>query len=339
MKLTPGGLGFLKCNTSSPDFTADEFRGIPDEYGGRSLVKRHTYVGSSPTFTSGDDAWIVLIPIPGVAFFYGSNVSDTLLLTPVFYSDTTTLFPVGSETSVVNKFRYASNALEIIPTANAMTWAGSIQVFKGPVEAQVQAVGTSGAYVKLSGLDDLINSVRPDCVHPFNLGAYVPTTTTADDYPFVPVATAQTYSDISPAMTTQSTAGLTCAFATISTQNFIGLGHQEAVFLKIPNWSATANPFTIRTWSCIEYQCGSASALFEYQTLSAPYDPLALAILKKFYADHPSAVPFYENDSFWKRLLEWIRVGSDAVSHIPGEVGMIGKGVNLVANAVSAMTL
>jgi len=332
-KLTPEGIAFLKCNTSPADFSTEDFRGIPDSYEGKSLVKRHqlTNTLNVTALTPGEDGYIVTLPVPGVAFFIGSVGAGTLELYPVFYTDYASLFPVGREGEVVTRFRYASSVIEIIPTVNQMTWTGNLQITKGEVDL-TPSLSSSG-YI-ISGLGALVNTVKPDCVHPFNLGCYVPTRSTDDSYPFQSIMSNQTYAGTTFEPPTAGSEVTSITFPTISSVNFVGLGKQEVTVIKIPAYSATGNVGVVRTWACVEYQLNSASPFYEFAALSAPCDPLALQLLKQFYAEHSAAVPYYDNDTFWKRFVEWVHGASGLLSALPGPYGTAARGVNMITGVL-----
>ena len=329
-QISAAGLAFLKCATSPADMTVDSFSGIPDQYDGPIVSKRHTYVGAMPTFTAGTDGYIVVAPVPGVSYFYGERAAGTtgaITFTPVFYSDNATLFPAGAEASVVNNFRYASSVVELIPTVNAMSWSGSIQVFKGQCKTEF-VPGAAANYYEWSGWD-VINSSKPTTVLPFNHGCYSPTRCAEADYPFTQVLQAVPYNKVNPV-------GATVTIT--STPNFVGLGCEEVVVIKLPSY-AVANTATIRTWACVEYQVSSTSILYEYSHMSPPWDPLAMQLLNRFFKEHPSAVPFYDNDSFWRTFLSWAKTITGALKVIPGPVGEAAGIGESIANLVGDLTL
>jgi len=92
---TVDGLAFLKCAFAAPDFESDSAAGVPDEYSGRTLTKKHRYIS---TFTGGTtDTFFLLLPTPGVAYwtaiapagtFPGANIYGlrciTLIRRPCF---------------------------------------------------------------------------------------------------------------------------------------------------------------------------------------------------------------------------------------------------------------
>lgn len=96
--ISSAGLAYMKCVTSPNDFEIDSFVGIPDEYDGRTISKRHTSVSNMATPVAAADFYIVLAPVPGVAYYTGSRATGStasLTLTPTYYSDTATIFPTG----------------------------------------------------------------------------------------------------------------------------------------------------------------------------------------------------------------------------------------------------
>jgi hypothetical protein len=315
----------MKCTTSPNDFAIDSFKGIPDSYDGRVLSKRHMYTGNMPTLSATDDTYIVLLPTPGVAFWYGQRTGTAnMTLTPVYYSDFTTLFPAAKETSVVNNFRYASNVIEIVPTVNSMTWAGAIEVWKFTPQGGLTIVGAAANYYQVSGVDAL-DSVKPQSVLPFNHGMYAITAAGNTDYDFNQVLQSSAPANISGKMTTG-----TLSFG--GANNIIGFGRQEAVVIKIPAGAATTtNTALIRTWACVEYQVTSSSLLYEYSHMSPPEDTTALQLVRRFIHSQPAAVPYYDNDSFWRTFMSWVRDTSGQLKIVPGVIGEVADAVNMVS--------
>jgi len=292
-------------------------------------VKRHTTTTAIPSFTAGADAFLIFAPIPGVAFLYGSVATNVLTLTPATYSDSAALFPPSGPASVVNAFRYASNCAEIIPTVNSNTWSGSIHVSKTVLKvAQVSNSGTSVLHI--TGLLDAVNTTKPGTILPFNHGFYSPSRQDTDTYPFSPILDAQAWASVSTAAA--STTTITSVVLPAS-GIFLGMGDMECTVVKIPAFSVTGNVGIVRTWCCIEYQLNSNSPFYDFASKSPSPDPLALAMLKSLYAELPVAVPYYENEEFWKRVLAFIRRVSGNLSVVPGPLGNVATGVNMIANA------
>jgi len=254
------------------------FEGIPDAYDGRVLTKTWTYTSSLPALTDGKDTYLVCLPVPGVAYFYGQVTAGSLTLIPVYYPDHLSVFVGGQETTNASAFRYGGLAMEIIPTVNAMTWTSSVQVFRGPVELSIKAVSASATAYSLGGLMPLVNSVKPDAVHPFNMGCFCISRQTDTDFPFHPVLENTITNEINVAQTTGATA---VTFGATAGQQFTGLGSMESIIYKIPAYTAAGNALTLRTWAFMEMQVTSTSTLYEYTHISPPSDAVALALVKK----------------------------------------------------------
>lgn len=304
----------------------DDFQGIPDTHEGRVIVKKHTYTG---TFTASatNDSYIILLPMAGYAYFTGTRAAGTgvMTLTGQKYSDFSTLFPSTAENSVVSAFRIASNVIELIPTVNATSWSGSIQVWKAPITF----IGwlASPPAPQIAGFD-AVDSTKPQTVLPFNHGCYVPTRNIDNNYPFASILQ-------NCALSTLTADGSASAM-TFAGGNVTGFGTQEAVFIKIPA-SSTNNTAIVRVWSCVEYAVSPTSALYEYSRLSAPYDPLALALLSRFMNEHCCAVPYYDNDTFWKTFMSWAKTILHGISFVPGPVGEISGALGTIAEVVDAL--
>lgn len=53
-RLTNDGLAFLKCAFAPPDFSDTQVRGIPDNYRGKTLLKKHRLTASTTLFATSD---------------------------------------------------------------------------------------------------------------------------------------------------------------------------------------------------------------------------------------------------------------------------------------------
>lgn len=334
--LSLAGQSFLKATLSPPDAPVGEFVGIPDNYDGKVLCKTFTSVTSIPTFTAGRDAFLVSLPIPGYSYFYGESIAGVVALTGVQSDDFATLFPQNYETDNFAQFRFAGMGFEVIPTVNAMTWTGSVQVFRGPVTISQAPQSTTTSTTTIGGLAPLIYSSKPEAVHPFNMGCYCASRPSDVNFPMHPVLTGALNSEIavSPfgvakAVTIQGVAG----------QVIPGLGTMEAIVYKIPGYSATGNVGTIRTWANVEFTVSSASVYYEFARISPPEDQLALALARRAYTELMLCVPFYENDGTWERIWSWVKRAAGMMSFIPGPVGEIASGFSMAATGMDALFL
>lgn len=275
-----------------------------------------------------------MLPIPGYSYFYGELVTGNINLVPVQSDDFATMFPVGYETSTVSSYRYAGMSMEIIPTVNAMTWTGSVQVTRGVVTVSVEATSSSAMRYTVGGLGPLLFTSKPDVVHPFNMGCYCTSRPTNHDFKFLPILTNTAYSEVA---ITPYGASKTAGFTT--TQGFIGLGDMECIIYKIPAYSTTGNVGTIRTWANVEFTIPSTSPFYEYARLSPPEDKLALALAKRAYQEMSLCVPYYDNDNLWARVWEWAKKAAQALSYVPGPVGGVASGFSMMATGLDALTL
>lgn len=326
-------MDFLKTALSPPDFSIGTFQGIPDSYDGRVVTKSFTSTQSMPILTDGLTTFIVQLPIPGIAYFYGQVNAGALLLKPVYYTDYTSLFPSSQETTNVTAFRYAGQAFEIIPLVNSMNWAGSVQVIRGQVELGLAATSPSAAGITLNGLTNLVNSVKPDAVHPFNMGCYCIARQTQHDFPFHQIYPATLSDEISIV----GISGSTISTSMQASQPIVGCGSMEAIVYKLPSFTTANNNFTLRTWAFLEFQVNSTSSLYEYSHISPPLDAAALVLVKKAFNELMVCVPFYENDGFWEKVLRFIHRTSEALSYVPGPVGDVAYGVSTISEAISQL--
>jgi len=344
-RVSKDGMGFLKCAFAPPDFNADSSSGVPDGFTGKTLVKKHKLVAPL-TFNSGTDYYIIIAPIPGISYAIltkgaGSPPNDGDLYNCVSYSDSAQLFGANSgqaAADIVTAFRTVSLCGELVPTTNAVTWSGSIQCFKIPVIETTNLAGvvsgTPGIGYQITGLESVNSTLASQYSAPFNLGVYAFAGNMDTEFTFRPIKEEMR---VIPA---HSAAGTTFGgFDTAgATSPYTGLGQSESILFKISGLTTNCTAL-IKTWSCVEYKVNSNSSLYEYTRISPAEDLLALECYRQILMAMPPGVSYYDNAGLWEKILTIIRTVSGAASYIPGPYGMLGRGVNLTAEALSALTL
>jgi len=337
--LTADGLSFLKCAFAPPDFAYNMVAGVPDAFEGSSLVKKHR--GVYPLVVpSGRDRYMVLLPTPGYAYWYvdvlpGVAVAASDILIGVPYSDFDSMFdPLAtsgtSTDDVVNKFRYISNHIEMVPTVNATSWTGSIQCWKAPItviERPLQSANTSD-FKSVSGLQALNASNANQYTAGFNLGVFAGAYSVASVMEFQSITSNTTYVPSSPGVGDFGVLGPRNANNS-AVKPFTGLDNNfEAVIIKISATGANANnSYLLKTWACVEYQVVTGTSLYEYMSVS-PCDPVAMKLYREIIKQLPIATTYADNDTFWERVLQIIRMVSGGLSFLPGPYGQIASGVN-----------
>lgn len=333
---TAAGIAFQKCTLAPADFQDTGFAGIPDQFDGQVVSKKHTLVGALPSYTAGNDLYIVQLPTPGVAYWTGNRAAGSttaITLTAVPYDDSGTLFPTGAENTNISAFRYASNVLEFVPTVNSMTWGGAIEVWKSKVTMsdEVISVNTGGGFADgkyIGGLAEALNTKKPMSVFALKDGAYCPAYNSDAEYTWEKVNTNFSYVSLTLNQTLAPTLDAVITFSG-STVGFLGIGSFETTIMKFPAIIA-AQTGMLRSWACVEYQVSPTSIIYDYAHMSPTYDPVALAMVKAFHKSRPCAVPWKDNATFWEEFRKWAGIASEAASYLPGPVGLIGKGFNSI---------
>jgi hypothetical protein len=332
--LTDDGIAFLKCAFAPPDFQASSIGGIPDDFRSLSLVRRHRFV-QSVALSAAVDYYILLLPVPGVAFYTATVAAGTPILNvtpfnPIYYSDFQSMFGLLPSTTAdtVTKYRFVSNHFELIPTVNQMTWSGTIQCWKLPITLEIRTgVTTSTADLySIEGLSGCNSVLANQYSGPFIMGAYTACYNANGTFPFSTIL--ETLGNV------PSTIGA-ADFGQLTSQlgfGFPGLDNNfESMLIKIS--SITANESClIKTWACVEYQANPNNALYEFSSLS-PVDPLAIELYRSVISELPVGVPFEDNESFWLRVLSIVNRLSGVGSLLPGAYGMASRGVNLLSSA------
>jgi hypothetical protein len=358
---------FLKCAFAPPDFDGSSIGGVTDKFSGKSTAIKYRYT-NAPLYNNGTsfvpwiagrDYYVLLAPTPGIAYFVASVTAGaapgrSVNFQAVTYSSFSGLFDVAGDgkscANLTTKYRYVSNHFEFVPTMNATSWAGNIQVFKLPVQCvrrenddgggndRLTVTGLGSSIVN-SGVESILStginaSDMDQYTGPYNLGCYTAAYMRGGD--------SWNWSDIwdeqnpIPAI---SQAGDWGSLGNGS-KSIPGFDNNfETTVIKFSGLGSTAPQGIIKTWACVEHQFVPGSVMYEMQNNRNCYDPQAMEMYRAVIQELPIGVSFLDNDSFWQRVLAIIRRVSGAASVIPGPYGMAATGVNLVANALESLTM
>lgn len=346
--ISQDGLSFLKCAFAPPDFANTNVRGVPDEFQGKSLVKKHILVSSKTFSSASTDYYFLVLPTPGYAYWTatvatGSPIIATTVFTGVPFSDCHVFFnsgdiPGASTADIVDKFRYVSNHFEMVPTANQMTWSGNVQCWKFPAalfirQNNLTAGAQAGNLWSISGLQALNATSADQYTGPFNLGVYSGAYNASSQFDFSQIIEYVTAVPTAPF----ANLGDFCQLSATA-NGFTGFDNQfESMVVKVSGMGTnTANTAIIKSWACVEYQALPGSGYYEFQSLS-PCDKAALDLYRKIINQLPPGVSFVDNESFWQRVLQIIRQVSGGLSVIPGPYGLAAGGVNKISDALEQM--
>jgi len=359
-KLTADGLAFLKCATSSPDFSVDPGKGIPDKFSGRVInIKDCSTVALS--FTPNTDTYIVVAPVPGIAYFssevaIGAQPSAfTAVPFPTYTSNFGSAVGPGTagdnrdiRPSIINynKFRYAAHAAGIYPTSNMMQYGGSVSVWKADISLGESSAGaiqtievippnnvvadlTTHHLVGTSSINPLVP--RDNYTESFIKGSYTSSFDNSADFEWSDFLYDPSYTS----MTTTLVAGVQTPIATFNapvigglTQFLTGWGNCETIVHKVTTGTGAVNTANLKVWNCIEMQVNTNSSVYQFSHPSPHYDAAALEIYAKIRNELPVAVPCARNTDFWQRVLALVRGVMRGASHVPGPVGMISQGIS-----------
>jgi len=343
-RMTAQGVSFLKCAFAPPDFAASDLAGVPDDFHGVSLIKKHRSI-SSYNLPADTDLYILLLPTPGVSYWYTTVAAGTNILynTPFYavnYSDFATLFgtQAGQTADIVTKFRFVSNHIECIPTVNQMNWTGNIQAFRFPCATTSRNSASDVDTLTVTGLQALLSTNSLQYTGSFNMGVYAAAYNAGTKFDFQQIAEGR--GAVPNSIATSGDFGQLNPNPGSSTYGFTGLDEQfDSLCVKFSGIGAnTLDSMIIKTWACVEYQVLPGNLLYEFASIS-PTDPLAMRIYREVVANLPVGVAFYENENFWQRVLRIIRQVSGGLSLIPGPYGAIAGGVNAVSSGIEALVM
>lgn len=346
LKISREGMAFLKCAFAPPDFGESLATGVPDSYEGTSLVKKHRLVATR-SIPASTDRYILLLPVPGIAYYEcdiynGIPLPAAAVFHGVPYTDFNSMFGgiTGTQTAdVVNKFRFVSNHIELVPTVNAVSWTGSVQCWKLPIQLATKSSLTGQTSYTITGGQG-INATNPNqYTGPFNNGVYCGAYSSGQSFSFSPIIEDLTQVPAAPSPSDflvldylDASSGLQIACTPGMDNDF------EAVIIKISGAGTnTLNSYILKTWACVEYQVVPGSPLYEFQSLGCR-DDAAMAVYKKVIKELPVAKTYMDNDTFWQHVLSVIRMISGGLSYLPGPYGQIATGVNTAAAGLQLLT-
>jgi len=337
--ITEQGMSFLKNAFAPPDFIQSDLMGVPDFYQNVSLVKKHKFVSSLAIEVY--DYYYLLLPIPGIAYAYlrtapGEPPTETSQFTLVPYSDFTSMFGASPKQSadLVTKFRFVSNHIEVIPTINAMSWSGSIQAWKIPLALSIRPALSDNptSIYSITGLNSLLASNANQYTAPFIMGFYGSCFNANSDFEFSSIieGTTEIPAVIIPGEDFGQLHSGDVGHPTGLDNNF------ESLVVKISGIATDMNMSAImKTWATVEYQPNPGNMIYEFASFSPPKDEVALELYRRCIQDLPIGVSYVDNDGFWKRVLGVIQTVTGLTANIPGTVGGVSRGINILANTIS----
>jgi hypothetical protein len=338
LPITDQGVAFLKCAFAPPDFQASSIAGVPDDYRGPSLTRKHRTVFNQ-TYAAGSDYYLILAPTPGIAAWTLTTAAGVLpdatsLWSPLYFSDYTSMFGTGATQTadIVTKFRYVSNHIELVPTTNQMSWAGSISAWKLPLSVAIRQGSATTDLWSIEGLSGARSSMGNQYTGPFINGIYSACYNSSSTFDFSVML--ENVINLPNVIGTADHG----AFVT-STSSSPGIpgfdNHFESLVIKISGVTSTETAI-MKAWACVEYQANPQSALYEFQNFS-PCDRNALELYREIIMELPVGVPFDQNDSFWNRILRIIYSITAAGAFVPGPIGLLSRGGNMISQGLLSL--
>jgi len=340
-RITQSGFNFLKCAFAPPDFSNTGVTGVPDQFRGPTLLKKHRLV-SQLALSAANDYYILLAPVPGFSVFTAAVATGTPIVAgTVFlgtpYSDFTNLFATPTTVAdQVNSFRFISNHIEVISNNNQMTWSGNISVFKMPIKVSFRAAGVTSLadQIQITGLQS-VNSTNANMYNgKLYDGAFSYAFSSSSTFNFCEIL--ENLIQIPMAADTSDFGILGTTGVTVPIPGFDN--GFETVLVKISGMNQ-AQSVTLKTWACVEYTPLDTSALYEYSNISPQYDAAAMAAYREIALSLPIAVPVVMNAGMWERVLRILRSITGIGSALPGSYGAISAGANMIVGGLQELTL
>lgn len=135
LNMSREGVNFLKCSFCPFDSMTDAARGIPDAKGGKTIGIKDTAT-ETLSFTPAKDTYIVIAPVPGVAYFKCEvdPGEDPVNFVAVNYPSYETNFGTNGEGIQYTQFRYASNVVGLYNMSNFQQFAGAVQIHRVDID-------------------------------------------------------------------------------------------------------------------------------------------------------------------------------------------------------------
>lgn len=334
-KLTPGGLGFLKCAIAGVDFPGVRASGVPDDSSVPSFCVRNkqTFV-----FTVSSSALYVMVaPTPGVACW--STADTTTQWSPSYFKDFATLFgdtstaPYGAVNAT--DFRYMSMSVEAKTTSSALNAAGSLCVARNSGVELTQAIQSSGPVQGLEGLfitglpeSNLtgLSSTAGSKVFHVNTGAYSWSPNDHGTWEF-----SKLFTGCNGINSNDLTLGGPALNGKV-----MGWGNLAPIMIALEG-SNTSTNLIVSVETCIEYIPRAGTLMAEMCSPSCPHDPLAMEMYDRAVIELPAVVEVAKNDSFWESFLRVISGASAAIAPFAGPYAPIASGVGAIATGLRSI--
>jgi hypothetical protein len=369
--LSAAGTNFLKTALAAPDFGITQCSGIPDLYGGKSVMKQFC-LQQQVTFTPGKATTLIFLPSPGVAYwsaeseitaqpvtFAASQFADAESIFDTFDKNRPTAGAAESSSSVVDRFRFSAFAAELECTMNEFTWAGTIQVAKAQVRLVTTSTGPtiSDTGLSIEGFQSVANMVSPNgqlYTAPIKDGFYSPSMNESSVFNWCdvrPGAYKDSFikGDYHDGLNVQTRAGFqepapsydhserklnpNAILSMELSGPLIGLDEHDAIIVRVVvPAGAQAQSCLLKTWQNVEFVPMAGSLFADMSLPSPPLDLQALATYEAIARELPVAVKQSENPGFWQKVKKTILSGSGLLSKLPGPFGIVAKGVHALFN-------
>ncbi len=247
----------------------------------------------------------------------------------------------GSNTTVVDQFRFTTLAAEIVNLNNSFTTGGTVRIWKSPlalVDENVSFVGTPPEFhTVVTGVGgcrgDLISSDA--YVMPSRAGGYAISMNSNTEFSFHRVRDEENKETTHTAYFGSSGPAPGVDYAVFK-HGIVGWDDDfDTIVIRIDvPATAAAQQFVLKIWKVTEYKPTFNSLLYSMSHESAKRNDQALTIYREMQRALPVAVEAKDNPSFLNDMLTAVRDVSGALTGLPGLAGVISGGVNALSRAI-----
>jgi hypothetical protein len=346
--ISAAGVGFLKCAFAPPDFGVDPGTGIPDSFQGKVLTIKdgRTITLNCP---KGQNTWIMVAPTPGFSHFTATTNTGQVPSTwegQAWANYESAFGPNGyNSTNNYEKYRYASQATELVCTNSALTASGSISAYRIPLQFGVEGnyflysldpnplfdIASQNTVMGLSAINTMIP--KESYTGHVLKGFYNYNYDESNNFTWQNFYSAQNYSSHPAA---EHAGGQILMKPTDDNLRLLGIGNLNSTIIRVTAGSEDIS-LIVKTWYCLEVLPKPNSNVYQFSHESPALDPVALELYHKAKTRLPVGVPRSENSNFWNRTLSVFRGIVGFMSRIPGPTGLIAGGVNMLSEGIGAL--
>jgi len=356
--VTPDGMQFLRSVIAPYDFAQEGCAGVPDEYAGPAFVAVQrivaTFMGDAV-----NDTYIAVMPTPQIA--YWTCKTSSLDNNSIFAAS---MFPqqvavsssrVANTVGTASMIRVIGLTAEMKSIGPLLTTAGVVRVRKAevrlatfnrdvvvptvpPTNIVESSLMPEGLVTNFAGM-----TAAPHFESPFRDGFYT-SAVHRGPWAFAEPLDIEARAGLAILLPAASVGNSTDGVLSVDTATSVFLNGSldwfdpamQTIFIAIPK-NVVTNMYTLEVLMTCEIKPNASSFFANLVKPSPLHDPLALDMYERLADVIPHGVPAAKNADFWRTVIALAKLGGFFVGKVPGPVGLLGVGVESIAQGLEAL--